>query len=91
MLVQIDCVYSDKGTEHKGTDSHAFVAMLNNHHINQKFTRLARSQTNGKAERVIRTLMQCGTSNKSVKMRNTVSLSYYAALTFTIPLSLTKH
>ena len=55
---QIDCVYSDNGTEYKGTDSHLFVSTLKALHINQKFTRVARPQTNGKAERVIRTLMQ---------------------------------
>ena len=55
---QIDCVYSDNGTEYKGTDSHLFVATLKAQHINQKFTRVARPQTNGKAERVIRTLME---------------------------------
>lgn len=55
---QIDCVYSDNGTEYKGTSEHLFVATLKAHHINQKFTRVARPQTNVKAERVIRTLME---------------------------------
>ena len=57
-IYQIECVYSDNGTEYKGTDSHLFVATLKAQHINQKFTRVARPQTNGKAERVIRTLME---------------------------------
>ena len=55
---QIDCVYSDNGTEYKGTESHLFVATLKAQRINQKFTRVARPQTNGKAERVIRTLIE---------------------------------
>ena len=54
---QIDCAYSDNGTEFKGTDSHAFVKACRQHGIGQKFTRINRPQTNGKAERVIRTLM----------------------------------
>ncbi|QOJ20130.1 MAG: transposase family protein [Gammaproteobacteria bacterium] len=54
---QIDCTYSDNGTEFKGTDDHAFVKACRQHGIGQKFTRINRPQTNGKAERVIRTLM----------------------------------
>ena len=52
---QIDCTYSDNGTEFKGTDDHAFVKACRQHGIGQKFTRVNRPQTNGKAERVIRT------------------------------------
>jgi len=54
----VECVYSDNGKEYKGTDSHAFVSACIQHGIAQKFTRVARPQTNGKAERVIRTLME---------------------------------
>jgi transposase InsO family protein len=54
----IECVYSDNGTEFKGTLEHAFVQVASAHNIAQKFTRPARPQTNGKAERVIRTLME---------------------------------
>jgi len=54
---QIDCAYSDNGTEFKGTDDHAFGKACRQHNIGQKFTRINRPQTNGKAERVIRTLM----------------------------------
>lgn len=54
---QIDCVYSDNGKEFKGTIDHAFVKACSQHAIGQKFTRINRPQTNGKAERVIRTLM----------------------------------
>jgi transposase InsO family protein len=55
---QIDYVYSDNGKEYKGTADHAFVKACLQHGIGQKFTRVNRPQTNGKAERVIRTLME---------------------------------
>ena len=55
---QIDYVYSDNGKEYKGSDHHSFVHACTQHGIGQKFTRIARPQTNGKAERVIRTIMQ---------------------------------
>ncbi len=61
----------DNGTEYKGTADHAFVALSKAHGTRQKFTRVKRPQplgecaihlpvrrTNGKAERVIKTLMQ---------------------------------
>ncbi len=54
---QIDCAYSDNGTEFKGNHGHAFGKACRQHGIGQKFTRVNRPQTNGKAERVIRTLM----------------------------------
>jgi transposase InsO family protein len=55
---QIDYAYSDNGKEYKGTPQHAFVKACRQHGIGQKFTKVNRPQTNGKAERVIRTLMQ---------------------------------
>ena len=55
---ELDYVYSDNGKEYKGNASHAFVQACQQHNIGQKFTRVARPQTNGKAERVIRTIMQ---------------------------------
>jgi len=54
----IECVYSDNGTEYKGTSDHAFVSACAKHHIAQGFTRVKRPQTNGKAERVIKTLLE---------------------------------
>ncbi|STY98755.1 Integrase core domain [Moraxella lacunata] len=54
----IDVIYSDNGTEFKGTKDHEFVKVCYDNNINQKFTKVGRPQTNGKAERVIRTLMQ---------------------------------
>ncbi|MFZ1851100.1 MAG: hypothetical protein WAU15_02515 [Nitrosomonas sp.] len=41
----------------KGTSDHAFVRACRQHGIGQKFTRVNHPQTNGKTERVIRTLM----------------------------------
>jgi transposase InsO family protein len=55
---QIDYAYSDNGKEYKGADNHAFVKACKSHGIGQKFTKVNRPQTNGKAERVIRTLME---------------------------------
>lgn len=54
----VECIYSDNGREYRGTLDHAFVAMCLTQKINQKFTKPACPQTNGKAEKVIRTLME---------------------------------
>jgi len=55
---ELDYIYSDNGKEYKGRPEHAFVKMCFDNDIGQKFTRVARPQTNGKAERVIRTIME---------------------------------
>lgn len=49
--------YSDNGSEYRGRGDHPFVALCTAHGITQKFTRPRTPQTNGKAERVIKTLM----------------------------------
>ena len=54
----IEYTYSDNGKEYKGTDKHEFVKTCNTLGIGQRFTRIKRPQTNGKAERVICTLME---------------------------------
>jgi transposase InsO family protein len=54
----IEVAYTDNGTEYKGTPDHEFVKVCKHYKINQKFTRVARPQTNGKAERVIRTILE---------------------------------
>ena len=46
----IECVYSDNGSEYKSGASHAFGTACYENGIGQKFTRVARPQTNGKAE-----------------------------------------
>jgi transposase InsO family protein len=49
--------YTDRGTEWKGTEDHEFVSWCRERGISQHFTKPRAPQTNGKAERVIRTLM----------------------------------
>ena len=48
----IEYAYSDNGKEYRGTENHQFVQTCTAQGIGQKFTRLNRPQTNGKAERV---------------------------------------
>lgn len=54
----VECVYSDNGSEFKGSESHDFMFACRLNGINQRFTRPHRPQTNGKAERVIRTILE---------------------------------
>lgn len=49
---------TDNGTEYKGTNDHEFVKLCKQEWIKQVFTKVKRPQTNGKAERVIRTMME---------------------------------
>lgn len=51
---EVECVYSDNGKEFKG----AFKDLCKQRQIPQRFTRPYRPQTNGKAERVIKTIKQ---------------------------------
>ena len=53
----IEQVYSDNGTEYRGAKDHAFMKLCNENRIEQRFTKVKTPRTNGKAERVIRTLM----------------------------------
>ena len=53
----LEYTYSDNGKEYKGTPDHEFVKLCKAQGIGQKFTRVRRPQTNGKAERVIKTIM----------------------------------
>ncbi|TSC78682.1 MAG: hypothetical protein G01um101433_143, partial [Parcubacteria group bacterium Gr01-1014_33] len=54
----IEQVYSDNGLEYRGSKDHAFMKLCALNHIEQRFTKVRTPQTNGKAERVIRTLME---------------------------------
>jgi transposase InsO family protein len=54
---QIETAYSDNGSTYRGRQDHAFVATCREHQISQGFTRPRTPKTNGKAERVIRTIM----------------------------------
>lgn len=57
MPFHITKAYSDNGSEYKGRNDHAFVASLIRHKISQGFTKPRHPWTNGKAERVIKTIM----------------------------------
>jgi transposase InsO family protein len=52
MPFKVECVYSDNGKEFKG----AFKELCVRYHIPQQFTKPYHPQTNGKAERVIKTI-----------------------------------
>ena len=65
----IEVAYSDNGKEYKGKDSHAFVETCAVYGIKQKFTKVKHPQTNGKAERVIRTLMEMWHNKTKFKNR----------------------
>jgi len=55
----IEQAYSDNGKEYKGDpDHHEFMLLCKEHKIEQRFTRVRNPKTNGKAERVIRTIME---------------------------------
>jgi Integrase core domain len=54
----VETHYSDNGSEYKGNPDHAFRAACVRNRIQQKFTKPKHPWTNGKAERVIRTLME---------------------------------
>lgn len=50
--------YSDNGKEYKGNiRKHEFMKLCREHHIDQRFTKVRTPKTNGKAERVIGTIM----------------------------------
>ena len=54
----IEQFYTDNGREYRGIpDHHEFMKLCKEHKIEQKFTRVRNPKTNGKAERVIRTIM----------------------------------
>lgn len=55
---KIERLMTDNGKEYKWTKEHEFVKLCEREWIKQVFTRVKRPQTNGKAERVIRTLME---------------------------------
>jgi len=55
----IEQVYSDNGLEYRGDcEHHAFMILCAENNIEQRFTKVKCPQTNGKAERVIRTLLE---------------------------------
>jgi transposase InsO family protein len=55
----IEVWYTDNGREYQGNpETHAFMKLCSQNGIEQKFTKVRTPRTNGKAERVIRTLME---------------------------------
>jgi len=66
---EIERAYSDNGMEYRGTKNHPFVKCCAENGISQRFTRVRRPQTNGKAERVIRTLLEMWHSKIEFKSR----------------------
>jgi len=55
----IEQVYSDNGLEYKGNPlQHTFMRLCEANKIEQRFTKIKHPWTNGKAERVIRTLIE---------------------------------
>lgn len=79
----IELYYTDNGKEYKGDPrKHAFMATCQKHGIEQSYTRVKRPQTNGKAERVIRTIMDWHSShmfNSSAHRKNELNrfINYY--------------
>lgn len=55
---KIQALYTDNGSEYKGSLSHPLVMLCKQHGWKQYFTQIKHPWTNGKAERVIRTLME---------------------------------
>jgi transposase InsO family protein len=72
----VECAYSDNGKEFKGNPKfHPFMLTCHMNDISQKFTQIARPQTNGKAERVIRTLKEQWHNANQFNTRNERKLS----------------
>ena len=66
----IEQVYSDNGTEYRGDrENHAFMKLCGENKIEQRFTKVKTPQTNGKAERVIRILMEMWHQKTTFKSR----------------------
>lgn len=66
----IEQFYTDNGLEYRGNpQNHAFMKLCQDNKIEQRFTKVRTPKTNGKAERVIRTLMEKW-HNQAFKNRN---------------------
>jgi len=66
----IEQAYSDNGTEYKGNqERHAFMKLCEENKIEQRFTKVKHPYTNGKAERVIRTIMEMWHNKTEFKSR----------------------
>jgi transposase InsO family protein len=78
----IEYTYSDNGKEFKGVGDHAFVKACTELGIGQKFTRVNRPQTNGKAERVIHTIMEMWHQQETFKDRKSRQFSLLRFVNF---------
>lgn len=65
----IEDIYSDNGSEFKGLPHHAFARTCHENGIGQHFTKPRTPQTNGKAERVIKTIMMMWYAKTEFKSR----------------------
>lgn len=66
----IEQAYSDNGLEYRGNpERHAFMKLCKENKIEQRFTKVRCPRTNGKAERVIRTIMDMWHSKIEFKSR----------------------
>ena len=67
----IEQAYSDNGKEYRGnSEQHDFMKLCLENNIEQRFTKVKCPRTNGKAERVIRTLMDMWHRKNHFKNRN---------------------
>jgi transposase InsO family protein len=66
----IEQIYTDNGLEYRGNEHHAFGKLCKESKIEQRFTKVKCPRTNGKAERVIRTIMNMWHSKHIFKNRN---------------------
>jgi len=66
----IETYYTDNGKEYRGIpEHHAFMNLCEENKIEQRFTKVKCPKTNGKAERVIRTLMEMWHNKTKFKSR----------------------
>ncbi|MDZ7611367.1 MAG: DDE-type integrase/transposase/recombinase [Candidatus Moranbacteria bacterium] len=66
----IEQIYTDNGLEYRGNEHHAFANLCRENKIEQRFTKAKCPRTNGKAERVIRTIMEMWHDKHVFKNRN---------------------
>ena len=67
----IEQLYSDNGLEYKGnSEKHEFMITCKKNKIEQRFTKVKHPWTNGKAERVIRTIMEMWHDKTTFKNRD---------------------
>lgn len=79
----VECVYSDNGKEFKGNPNyHPFVQTCIKEQIVQRFTKVKTPRTNGKAERVIKTLKHNWHDKQNFKTREQRQMSLIRFVNF---------